>query len=86
MAASSSSASSMRARIASAWVTSAAPASVSRTPRAFRSSRVVPGLALQGGHLLADRGLGEGQRLGRGGERAAPRDLAQDLQPAYVKH
>ncbi len=42
MAASSSSASSIRARIASAWVTSAEPASVSRTPRALRSSSVVP--------------------------------------------
>ena len=45
-----------------------------------------PGLALQGSHLLADRGLGEREGLGRGGEGAAPRDLPEDLQAAYVKH
>ena len=58
-AASSSSASSMRARIASVWATSARPASVSRTPREPRSTSVAPGLTLQRRHVLADGRLGE---------------------------
>ena len=45
-----------------------------------------PGLALERGDLLRDGGLGEGQRLRGGGERAAPGDLAQDPHAAHVKH
>ena len=44
------------------------------------------GLALERGDLLRDGGLGEGERLGRGGERAALGDLAQDSHSANVKH
>ena len=73
IASSSASASASRARIASAWPTSASPASVSRTPRALRWTSVVPGLALERGDLLGDGGLREGERLGGGGERARVR-------------
>ena len=44
------------------------------------------GLALERRDLLRDRRLRERQRLGRGGERAAHRDLAQDPETAYVEH
>ncbi len=44
------------------------------------------GLALQGGHVLRDRRLGEVEGLGRRGERAARRDLAQDPHSANVEH
>ena len=43
-------------------------------------------LALERGHVLRDRRLGEAQRLGGGGERAARRDLAQDSHTADVEH
>ena len=72
--------------IASAWRTSASPASVSRTPRALRCTSVRAGLALERRDLLRDGGLREGQRLGGGGERAADRDLAEDPHAADVKH
>ena len=45
-----------------------------------------PGLALEGGDLLADRRLGERQRLGRGRERAAGGDLPQHLETTRVQH
>ena len=44
------------------------------------------GLALERGDLLGDGGLGEGERLGCGGERAAEGDLAQDAHAADVEH
>ena len=44
------------------------------------------GLALERRDLLGDRGLGERQGLGRGGEGAADGHLAQDAHSAYVKH
>ena len=44
------------------------------------------GLALERGDLLRDGGLRERQRLGRGGERAADRDLAEHPHAADVKH
>ena len=86
IASSSASASASRARIASVWPTSARPASVSRTPRALRSTSTVPGLALERRDLLRDGRLGEGQCLGRGGERAAGRDLAEHAHAANVEH
>ena len=43
-------------------------------------------LALQSGDLLGDRRLCVGERLGRGGERAAQRDLAENPQPLDVEH
>ena len=43
-------------------------------------------LAFQRSDLLRHRGLREVQRLGRTGERAAGRDLAQHPQSPYVKH
>ena len=44
------------------------------------------GLALERGDLLGDGGLGEGERLGRGGERAPEGDLAQHAHAADVEH
>ena len=44
------------------------------------------GLALERRHVLADRRLGEVERLGRGGERALLGDLAEDLHAADVEH
>ena len=44
------------------------------------------GLALESGDLLRDRRLGVGERLGRGGERAARGDLAQDPQALHIEH
>ncbi len=43
-------------------------------------------LALEGGDLLADRRLGERQRLSCGGERAEGGDLSEDTEPAGIKH
>ena len=48
----------------------------------FRRARAAldqcqPGVAFQRGDVLADRRLGQAQRLGGGGERAARGDLAQ---------
>ena len=43
-------------------------------------------LALQGGDLLGDRGLGVGQRVGGGGERTAGGDLAQHAHSADIEH
>ena len=43
-------------------------------------------LALERGDLLRDGGLGERQRLGRRGERAAHRDLAEHTHAADVEH
>ena len=44
------------------------------------------GLALERRDLLGDGGLGEGERLGRGGERAPGGDLAQHAHTADVEH
>ena len=44
------------------------------------------GLALERGDLLGDGGLGEGERLGCGGERAPEGDLAQHAHAADVEH
>ena len=44
------------------------------------------GLALERGDLLRHGGLGEGQRLGGGGEGAAHRDLAEHAHAADVEH
>ena len=44
------------------------------------------GLALEGGHVLADRRLGEAERLRGRGERALCGDLAKDLHSAHVEH
>ena len=44
------------------------------------------GLALERRDLLRDRGLGEGERLGGGGERAPQGDFAQDPHAADVEH
>ena len=43
-------------------------------------------LALERGDLLGDRGLRQGERLGRARERAAPGDLAEGEQAAGVDH
>ena len=45
-----------------------------------------PGLALEGGDLLADGRLGVGERLGGGGEGAARRDLPEDPETLDVEH
>ena len=59
------------ARIASAWRTSASPGlGQADAARAALDERR-PGLALERGDLLRDGGLREGERLRRGGERAA---------------
>ena len=86
IASSSASASASRAMIASAWRTTASPASVSRTPRALRCDERGAGLALERRDLLRDGRLREGQSLGGGGERAAHRDLAEDPHAADVEH
>jgi hypothetical protein len=44
------------------------------------------GLLFERGDLLADRRLGVGQRLGRGGERAPDRDLPQHPETAWIEH
>jgi len=44
------------------------------------------GLALERGDLLRDGGLRERQRLGRRGERAAHRDLAEGGEELEVEH
>ena len=44
------------------------------------------GLGLERGDLARHGGLGEGERLGRGGEGAVRGDLAQDPQASDVKH
>ena len=44
------------------------------------------GLGLERGDLARHRGLGERERLGRGGEGAVRGDLAQDPQASDVKH
>src|SRR4051794_14194292 len=44
------------------------------------------GLGLERGDLAGDGGLREGEDVGRGGERAVRRDLAQDPETADVKH
>ena len=43
-------------------------------------------LALERGDLLRDGGLGQRERLGRARERAAPCDLAEGEQAAWVEH
>jgi long-chain acyl-CoA synthetase len=45
-----------------------------------------PGLGLQPGDVVADRGLGVVQRLGRGGDRAVPGHGDQDAEPGHVQH
>ena len=72
--------------IASAWRTTASPASVRlHAARAALHERGA-GLALERGDLLRDRGLRERQRLGRGRERTAYRDLAEHPHAADVEH
>ena len=44
------------------------------------------GLAFERGDLLRDGGLGVGERIGGGGERAAGGDLAQDAHSADIEH
>ena len=44
------------------------------------------GLGLERGDLAGDRGLGERERLGRGGEGAVRGDLAQDPEASDVEH
>ena len=70
----------------SAWATSA-PAGLGQV-HAARAALDEHGarLALQCGDLLGDRRLRVGERLGRGGERAAHRDLAEDPQPLHIEH
>ena len=75
-----------RSRIASACSTSSSPAGVSRMPRAERSTSWVPASASSVAIWREIGGLGEGERLGGGGEGAAGGDLAQDPQAADVKH
>ena len=43
-------------------------------------------LALERGDLLRDGGLGQRERLGRARERAAPGDLAEREQAAWIEH
>ena len=59
-----------------------------REPHAARAALHQPGagLALQGGHVLADGRLGEVERLGGGGERAPLGDLAKHLHATDVEH
>ena len=59
-----------------------------REPHAARAALHQPGagLALQGGHVLADGRLGEVERLCGGGERAPLGDLAKDLHATDVEH
>jgi hypothetical protein len=44
------------------------------------------GFGLERGDLAGDGGLGERERLGRGGEGAVRGDLAQDPEPSDVEH
>jgi hypothetical protein len=44
------------------------------------------GLGLEPGDLLRDGGLGVGERVGGGGEGAAQRHLAQDLEEPEIVH
>ncbi len=82
----SSSASWSRVRIPSAWRTSSSPASVRRAPPGWRSSRVVPRLALEQRDLAGDGGLGVTHRVRRGRERALTADLVKHSQPPRVQH
>ena len=86
IASSSASASASRPRIASVWRTSARPGVGEADAAHAALDERRPGLALERGDLLRDGGLGEGERLGGGGERAALGDLAQDSHAANVKH
>ena len=86
IASSSASASSSRARITSACSTSARPASVMRTPRAPRSTSVVPASRSSAAICCEIGGLRVGERFGGGGERAARGDLSEHLHSADVEH
>jgi hypothetical protein len=57
-----------------------------RHPVRVAGQQTGPQLALEAGDLLGDRGLREGQRLSRLGERAAGSDLAEDGQEPCVEH
>ena len=70
----------------SAWPTSVWPAAVRRDAAGVALEQHHPGLGLERCDLLGDGGLGVGERLGRGRERAAVGDLAQDPEPADVEH
>jgi hypothetical protein len=76
-----------RSRITSAWPDQQLAGRRSGARRA-RSARPggVPASAFERGDLARDRGLGERERVGRGGEGAVRGDLAQDPQAANVKH
>ena len=68
------------------WRTSASPAGVSLMPLRLALDQLHAGLRLQARDLLGHGGLRVGERLGGGGERAAQRHLAQDLQQAEIVH
>src|SRR5262245_48242188 len=57
-------------------------------PHAARAAlhELRPGLALERGHVLADRRLCEVERLRRGGERAPRRDLPEHAHPLDIEH
>ena len=76
----------MRARIASAWRTSASPASVMRMPRALRWTSVQPASRSRAAicWLIAD--CVKLSASAACAERAAYRDLAENPQAADVKH
>jgi hypothetical protein len=57
-----------------------------RDPAAAAVDERGAGLLLEGGDLLRDGGLGVGQGIGRGGERAVLRDRLQDPQLFDVEH
>ena len=59
---------------------------MSDTPRDSRSKQLGPELLLEPRDVLRDGGLREAQRLRRGRERAACRDLAERLQEPQIEH
>ena len=66
--------------------TSARPASVSLHAARAALDELRARLAFERRDLLGDGGLRVGERVGRGGEGAVCRDLAQHAHPADVKH
>ena len=72
--------------MASACTASTSPASVSRTPRPWRTIRAVPDLALELGHVVGHRRLRVRQRPGGSGQGAVPGDLLEDAEPLRADH
>ena len=86
IASSSASASPSRARIASAWRTSASPASVSRMPRALRWTSVQPASRSSAAICCEMADCVKERASAAARERAADRDLPEHAHTANVKH